>query len=318
MSLDTAPKLTRKRILAFGLQTATSTPATLAAADAVTNVFGGVPIIKYTTEKVDREQMGGLSPIQQARGARSGTATFETELVGNGASGAAIWTRLLQACGYANTAGTWAPVDGNTQVLTIGEWIDGKLKLLSDCMGTFTITLRRGQKGRIRWQFTGVRQPSIDSANLTPTFVATKAPRCGLSAFSLANETTLRMPEVSIDAGNEVILREDVTAVDTNGDPTGYRTAYITGRKPMIKVAPESLPIATIDWDTLYQTLALSSFTTQVGVSANNTFVIAAPKLQIDSDPTDEDRNRMLATGLELLCTRNSSAGMDELTLTQS
>jgi hypothetical protein len=318
MSVDTAPKLTRRRILAFAVETTTGTPASVAGTDAVTLVFGDVPIIKYATEQVEREPIGGLSQIQQAVGARSGTATFETELVGNGATGTAIWTRLLQACGYVNNAGVWSPIDGNTVTLTIAEWIDGRQRILSGCMGTFSIVCRRGQKARIRWNFTGVQQPPGDVANPTPTFVTTKAPRCGAASLTIDSNTALRMPEIAIDAGNDVILREDVGAVDSASNPTGYRAAYIVGRKPMVKVSPEALSYATLNWWTLFQNLTTCAFSTTIGSTSNNTWAIAAPAMQLIADPNDEDRNKMLATGLSFLCTRSSSAGLDELTLTQS
>jgi len=318
MSVDAAPKLARKRILAIAIETTTGTPASLSGSDATTIVYGDVPIIKYATENVSRESIGGLSPIIQYVGARSGTATFEVDLVGNGASGTAIWTRLLQICGFANTAGVWSPVDGNTATGTIAEWIDGRQRILSGCMGTFSIMLRRGQPGKVRFSLTGVQQPPGDSANPTPTFVTTKAPRCGAASLTLDSQTTLRMPEISIDAGNEVILREDVSAVDSASNPTGYRAAYITGRKPMIKVSPEALSYATVNWWNLFQNLTTAAFSTTIGSAANNTWAIAAPALQLIADPNDEDRNKMLATGLQFLCTRSSSAGLDELTLTQS
>src|ERR1700761_136279 len=102
MSLDTAPKLSRRRVFGFALETATGTPVTPTGSDAVTRVFD--PDLRYSTEIVEREEMGNGTPIIQFMGARSATASFETELVGNGTTGLPIWTRLLQGCGW--TLGT--------------------------------------------------------------------------------------------------------------------------------------------------------------------------------------------------------------------
>lgn len=318
MPLDSPPKLTRRRVLAFALETTTGTPASVAAADAVTEIFGEVPIIRYQSELVGREPYGGLSPIVQNVGARQGAAVFENELKGNGATGSALWTRLLQGCGYVNAGGVWAPVDGATQTLTIAEWIDGRQRLLSGCMGTFTIVIRRGQKVRIRWSFMGVQQPPGDAANPTPTYVTTIAPRAGASNFTLFSQTGLYMPDINIDAGNKVIMREDTTAVDTAGKATGFRAAYITERVPMIRLAPEAKSHATVDWDAHFQACDQGAFSVKIGTAANNNFTIAAPAVQLVKDPADADRNRMLTDGLELQCNRNSSAGQDELTITQA
>jgi len=318
MALDSPPKLTRKRFIGVAAETTTGTPATVNASNATMPAFGEIPIIKNSTEPVRREPFGGLSPVTQAIGARSGTATFETELVGNGASGNAPWTVLLSGCGYTNTGGIWAPVDGATTTLTIVEWIDGRQKTLSGCMGTFSLAIRRGQKVRVRWTFTGVQQPPADASDPTPTYFSVVAPRAGTSNFTLFSQTGLHFPDINIDAGNSVILREDTNAVDTNGVATGFRAAYITERQPMLRLAPEALSLATVNWFADYLATTQGAFSVKVGAASNNNFTFAAPAVQLVRDPNEQDRNRMLVDGLELQCNRNSSAGQDEFTITQA
>lgn len=315
MALDTAPLLSRKRNLAFALETTNGTPASLAAADGVTAVFD--PSMSFETEKVERQGQGSLSSIQQGRGARGGNCSFETELVGKGSSGLPIQSRLFQLVGLAFTSQVAAPITGPTQTGTIGYWTDGRLKRLSGCMGNLSIVFKRGQKARCKWTFQGVQQPPADTTQILPTYVTPVAPRCSAGAFTVGG-TTYQIDEVTLDLGNVVILREDITAVDEASNPTGYRCAYITDRKPMLKFAPEALALATKNWYSFYQAGTTAAFSLAVGTTANNIITLAAPKIELSGDPQDGDRNGLLTDSLDFHALRNTDAGDDELSITWS
>jgi hypothetical protein len=318
MALDAPPKLSRKRVLGFATEVTTGTALTPVAADCVTNIFGDVPMIKYSTEQVEREAQGSLSEIKHGLGARSGTATFEVEQVGNLATGLPIWaSRLLPACGLQVTAGVWTPIDGPTATITIAEYIDGKLRMLAGCQGNMSATFRRGQKGRLKFTFHGIQCPVADVSIVAPTFITNRAPRVGATTFTIA-AISARVPEIEFDQGNKIILREDESGVDSAGAATGYRSAYITGRHPTIKVAPEALTNATKNWWNDYQTEGSSALSLIMGNQANNTFALAAPAMQIDADPEDGDRDGMATDVLTFVCKRNSSAGLDEYSYTMS
>lgn len=311
MALDTAPKLRRKRRLAAKLEVTNGVAVSLAAANGTTPVFN--PELRFETEAVDRENQGALAPVRQGRGARSGRVTFETELYGAGASPPVEIDVLLRTCGMLNTAGVYTPLDGATETVTIGLYRDGLLKTLAGCMGAWTMTLRRGQAPRVAWDFRGVQCPPTDTAIISPTFDTTIAPRVGASVFTIGG-TTYRVPELVVEFGNEVVMREDITAVDSASEPTGYRSAYITNRTVRVRCAPESLPIASVDfWDMARDgtTVALAA---TIGASAGNQWTLAAPSMQLVSDPDDLDRDGILATGLEFVCT--NVGGATEFTLT--
>src|SRR6185312_7588574 len=168
MSLDTAPLLRKKSNFAFGLETTTGTPATLAAADGVTNIFNAD--IKFATEIVKRQAQGSLSRIKQAQGARSATAQFESELVGSGTAGAPIWTRLLSMCGMTVSTGVWTPTDGCTATGTLAHYIGGsRMRQMSGAMGSFKLAFKRGQPAMFTWSMTGIQQPNT-TATIAPTY----------------------------------------------------------------------------------------------------------------------------------------------------
>lgn len=314
MAVDTAPKLTRKRNLAFAIETTTGTAASLSASDGVTNVF--TPSMPFSTEEIERDSQGAsYSPIITAKGARSATASFETEIVGSGASGVPIWTRLLRGCAMSPSGGVFSPVTDATETLTIGSYTSGLLKTMVGAMGTFTMTLRRGQKGRIAWNFTGVQAPPTDTANIAPTYITTKAPRVGATTLTIGGNT-YRIPEVVIEYGADVQLREDLTAVDSASEPTGYRAAMIVNRRTIVRVSPEAAALATVNWHDIYRDSTTVALACEWGADANNSFEIAAPAMQLIADPTDEDRNGLLAHGLQFLCTRSAAAGNDDFVFT--
>lgn len=307
MALDTPPLLWRKRQLAFKLQTTTGTPASLSGTDAVTRVYD--PEMLFDDNVIDQENEGTLSPRVQALGARGGSLTFETDAVGNGSSGLPSWADLLKACGCTAGSGqVFSPLDGATDILTFGQYQDGLLKYLTDAMGSFVMSLKAGEKGRFRWNFMGVQgKPPEDEAILTPTKSTVVAPRVGATAFTV-NGKVCRCDMLEFDAGNEVILREDLLGVDSASEATGYRSAFITNRRPIIRITPEARLVATEDlWD-LQRDATTVAISIQWG-SANNGFTLAAPAAQLIRQPRDANRKGMLAHQLEFLCT--GSAGSE-------
>lgn len=310
MALDTPPKLRRKQNLAFGAETTTGTPLSLSSSNGVTNIFN--PQCEFNTETVERQSQGNLSPIMQGLGARAARLRFETELVGAGTSGGTpSWMPLFQACGCQFSSPNVTPLTGSIVTLTMGLYVDGRFRLVSGCQGTGVVKLRRGQQVRVAWDFMGVQQPTTDVSIITPTYVTTPvAPRAG-STFTFATQS-LRLADIDFDLGNQVILREDIGAVDSAGNPTGYRNAYITNRKATMKFAPEALPIATIDLANLYNTSVLSALSLQIGSTANNQFTLTAPKVQITEYPGMGDRQGLYVENITGLCTRNTPLGDDE------
>src|SRR5690606_26798925 len=124
-------------------------------------------------------------------GIRSGTATFSTEMSYDGTTVPTWASVLLPACGWVNTAGVFSPVSrgpgaGATlpKTLTIGAYVDGVFRILSGCMGTFTIELPTGRMAKINWTFQGkwAANPT-DVALIAPTYPAARPLRFANGGF---------------------------------------------------------------------------------------------------------------------------------------
>lgn len=313
MPLDTAPKLRRKCNVAFALEMDTGVPAALAAADGVTPAYNAS--VRFQTEAVERESQGtSISPVRQDLGARAADAEFEVDMIGSLGLGQPVWARLLRSAGMVPTGSVYKPITDATETITVGVWRSGRLYRLSGGMSTFTMNFRRGQKARMRVQVRGVQQPVTDVAHIAPAYVNTVAPRVGAATLTVGG-TTLRVPEVEIEKGNILTLREDIAAVDEAGEPTGYRAAMITGWQTIVRMSPESLPLATKDWFDIYRDNVLSALVLEIGTVDGNKFPIACPKLQLITDPQYEDRDGLMADTLEFLAVRGLDAGDDDLTI---
>jgi hypothetical protein len=311
MALDTAPLPTRKKNLAFKLETTTGTPIALTGTEGVTNVFNAK--IDFDTDLVERDGQGNLSSPIQGLGARKANVEFESELVG----ATPYWANLFLGCGMQVSTGTYTPLTSPTQTMTIGLYQAGRFKQAAGCMGSWTLNAKRGEKGRMKWKFLGVQCPPSSVSIITPTYDTTIAPRVGATTFTIGG-TTYRIPEVEIDFENTVVLREDITALDSNSEATGYRAAYITNRKVTVKVSPEAMPLSTQDWYAIHRAGTTSALSLVIGATAGNIWTFSAPKMQLTRAPQDGDREGMLVDQLEFTCIRNAALGDDELSATLS
>lgn len=313
MAQDTAPILARKRRFAFEIETTTGTYETLAAADGVTPIEADptTPLITYGTEVVNRENTETLSKKLQYFGAQSAGSVFRQFMYGSGSSGSLPhWTKLLMACGFAESGGVFTPITGEVDTLSFLEYRPGYgTKYVVGAQGNAVFRGRRGEPMAIDWTFTGKRKAPDATTISAPTYDTTIPPRCAGGTLTLAS-TTYRIDEIEIDLGNVVILREDLT------DATGYRSAYITDRAPIVRLALESVAIATKDWYAAHLASTTTALAWTIGSTANNTFAWAMPKMQLVTDPNEGDRNGMLTNVLEFQMSENATTGDDEMSLT--
>lgn len=316
MSLDAAPKTWRQRVFAAKLETTTGTGIALSASDATTKTFD--PSLDYETEVVEIEPQGNShSPMPNATGARPGRAAVTFQI--NPSGGASIsWAKFLQACGMTLATTTLTPVTGATDTITAGMYRSGKLKLLAGCMGNAEIAIRRGLRPMCTCTYMGVQYtPPSDTAVLAPTYDTYADVRVGATTLTIGGDA-YRLENLNINLNNNVILRPDLTAVNSAGVPTGYRAAYITGRRPIITIDPESVPLATKDWEAAFHAQTTFALSCVYGSGSNGTITISAPKMVLNRNPVDQERDGLLCDSLEFLCTRNTNAGDDELSIAQS
>lgn len=300
------PLLRRRRILAAKLETVPGTAESLTAADATINVFD--PTINPTIEFEERPGQGSFSHLTGTLGAYGATLTFTTEL--HGGSTTPVWaSTLLPACGWVENTGIFSPksrapgVDG-VKTATLALYEDGRLKVMRGAMGTFVVTFPSGRKPTIEWTFTGIWMPVTDVALVAPTYVTTPPLRFGDAALTIGAYTP-KVEQVTLDAGNEVILREDAT------DASGYSTAIITARRPIGTLNPEAEKVGTKDVYGEWLSRTEQALAIELG-GEDNYLAIEAPKLQF-TNVQDGDRNNLITDELEFQLNRDSSAGDDEL-----
>jgi hypothetical protein len=87
----------------------------------------------------------------------------------------------------------------------------------------------------------------------------------------------------------------------------------VVDRLPTIKLNPESVPQATQDWFAAHTAGTTYAFSLTVGNVAGNEFTLAAPAVQLNTVPQDEDRGGTMADQLDFICT---GAADSEWTLT--
>jgi hypothetical protein len=104
-------------------------------------------------------------------------------------------------------------------------------------------------------------------------------------------------------------MRECVNA----SDRSGYISAIVTDRAPVITANPESVLVATQDRDAIWLTSSPQAFSMRIGATGNS-ITIAAPAAQIENKQQG-DRNGIMADDLTFLCTAGSAVDT-ELTIT--
>lgn len=308
------PLLRRKSVLAAKIETTSGTAESLTASEAAFNVFDitMTPNIAMTP----RPSQGSFSSLPSVPELYGGTCTFRTEVYGSGSGGVPGWaSTFLPACGWTNSAGTFSPKSetpgSNVKTLTIGAYIDGNRMLMRGCAGTFSMTFETGKIAVINWTFTGVFVSQTAVALLAPTYPTALPLRVGNATFSIGAWSPC-FQQMTIDAGNTVVLRECAT----NTDGSGYAAAIITDRSVTGSINPEMELDGTKDNYDLWtsSTEEALAFSLQ---NATDKFALAAPKLQRTTVAMG-DRNGVVTDEIAFQCNKSAAAGNDELTFTFS
>lgn len=304
------PLLRRKAVFAAKVETTPGTAETLTAAEGAFNARDF--IIQPNIAVTRREGQGGFNYLAGIPEGMMGTCTIVHDLSYDGTTIPSWASVLLPACGWVDTAGTFSPKTeapgSNVKTLTIGHYKDGKRQLLSGCMGTFTITCNTGKVAFITFTFTGKYSTNeTDTAIIAPTYPTTLPLRFAAGAFTW-NSVALCTSQVTVDAGNSVIMRECVNATDRSG----YISALVTNRAPVISADPETLLVASQDRDSFWLTPTAQAMVIQVG-STGASVTINAPKAQLENKQQG-NRSDMLVDNLTWLATAGASVDT-ELTI---
>ena len=304
------PLLRRKSVFAAKVETTVGTAETLTASEGVFNARDFV--IQPNIAMTRREHQGGFNYLTSIPEAMMGTCTIVHDLTYDGTNIPTWASVLLPACGWVDAAGTFSPKTeapgSNVKTLTIGHYKDGKRTLLSGAMGTFKITLQTGKVGFITFTFTGKYSSNeTDTAIIAPTYPTASPLRFALGTLTW-NSVALCASQVEVDAGNTVMMRECVSATDRSG----YVSALVTNRAPIITADPESELVATQDRDSLWLTPTAQALSVRVGVALSS-ILISAPKAQLENKQQG-NRNDLMTDDVTWLATAGSSVDT-ELTI---
>lgn len=269
--------------------------------------------IRQISQLDQREGLRGFGRQRGVAGPFAASVTFRTNAFGTASS---TWaSTLLPACGFVLSGSDYVcsslppqASGSSTKTLTLRFSQDGRYKQIRGAMGTFVITATAGRKVEIEWTFTGVMDPAADAALPTASFPTALPIRYAGDQLTLATYSPV-VQEFSIDAGNQVELRED------GSDVSGFVGAFIADRQASAKIMMEADLVANFDPEDIFRDSTTKALSVNLG-STGNSLTIAAPAAQI-LPPVDQDQRGKVMDALDLiLCRVSGSDGDDELTLT--
>ena len=296
------------------METTVGTDASLAVGDGALNAYD--IMFQASIPEETREAQGSFDYLGSIPGGRTGTATFKTDIGWDGSATLPFWaTVLLPACGWVNTSGTFDRVpeapggSGGVKTLTLGCYMNGKLKKLTGAMGDFRMVFPTGRACYIEWTFTGVWNAPTDVAMIAPTYPTDEPAIRYASGTATYNSAALKVEQVAISAGNEITMREDPT------NASGFCNAVVTNAHSSISANPEAALVATRDPYGQWIAATEAALTVAVNGPGGSDINISAPKAQIVNNQ-EGDRNRIVTDELEFKCQKNGATANEALTFT--
>ena len=306
------PLLKRVRTLAAKVETTPGTAESLTAAEGVFNAYD--LMIQPSIAMTDREGSGSFNYLTSISEGQTATVTFKTDIPWDGtATEPTVFSVLMPACGWTESTNVWKPRSeapgSNVKTLTLGVYVDGLLKSIKGAVGTWVMTLPTGRFVTIEWTFTGVYIEPTSTAIITPTYPTTNPLRFASATACTFNSVAMQVEQITIDAGNEVIMLEDPTQA------SGFLHGLIVNRRPTINANPESVLVATQNRHNVWTTSTPYAIQITLDGPTTSTLGITAPKAQI-INIQEADRNRVVVDDVEFLCTKNGSTQNEELYFT--
>ena len=306
------PILTRQRLFGFKAEATLGTAESLTNAECTSNIIE--PDIAPTIGFTDIPAQSGLGQRAGVHQARGGSATFQLHACGKGSSGVPAWSDLLKACGCSLNTATFSPSANNGTGATMGKWegsgATARFKSIVGAMGNAVWRFNAGQIVPIQFDFSGLWVAPSTATPPTVTHQTTTPPRFASATFTVGG-TAYQISDLEFDMGNSTILREDPQTIQ------GYKSAWITDRRPVIRFAPEALNLGTggKDWFADFLSGTTAQIVITLGTASNNTITITAPACQLVSPPTTGDRNGILTDVLEWRLNQNSDTEDSEYTI---
>jgi len=303
--------LKRKRVLAAKIESTPGTAESLTAAEAAFNCYD--IMIQTETELEKREGQGSYGMRASVPGGYKGRITFKHDASWDGTATEPSWAdTFLPACGWVKSGQVFTPrteaPGSNVKTLTIGVYIDGVLKLLRGCVGTFKLNCPTGKAAFLEFDFMGIWQSPTDTAILAPTYPTAQPLRFATSTTTW-NSVDLLVENLTLDSGNTMMLRE------SSGTAAGFSAGLITNRIVTITGNPEAKLVATQDRYGKLLDMSEHALTWSLDGPTNSVITINAPKAQIQSI-SEADRENMVVDEITWQANRNGSSVDEECSIT--
>lgn len=281
-----------------------------------------VPEWAPTFDVPDREVVqNSFSRIKRIQGERSATVSFVVELRGGGAAGTAPNIgKALQACGFLETitggvdvAYTLLSQAIKTATLEVrmgGLGTDVRTHRIIGAHGTMTIEANKGQTVKLRFEFTGQYVEPTDASTQLVTPALGVDPLPFLSAgITIHAVGTLILAQLSLDLGNNIILRNDAN------EATGNSRALLVGRTPVGSMDPEQVLNSTLNFFNRITSNTEGALQYILDAGAGNKVTVDAPAVQFVG-LANADRDGIGTHAIDLALNKSVDAGDDELKLT--
>ena len=319
----------RKKLILAALESTAGTAVATAASDAI--LVHDPELTPLTGGTVDRDlvrsyygasdQIPVNSHQQLAFGveiAGPGTYTIANEAIGTPG-----WGRLLQACGFSETAGkinatdannskvTYDLLSGNEKSLTVRANWAGQQHVLTSCRGNMAINIASAEIPRFRFTLTGLWNDPDSVAAISPSYTAFKAPAPGSNVATPTAQlfgSDMDLRSIEIDMGVEVVHREIIGSASQ---------VLIVDRSVSGTIVMDAQALSTLnvfekarDGDT--GALKMVHGGADTSANAGKLVEISCPKIQLGEPSYSEDQN-ILQWSVPFVALPDS--GNDELTV---
>ena len=299
--------LYKLRTLGAKTETTPGTAVSLTGSDCSFNAYD--VLIDLDTESEEREAQGSFGTLSSVPGGLKGKATFKIDCGWDGTATEPSWAdTFLPACTWVKSGQVFTPrSEGpgtNTKTLTIGCYLgpdgssSGPFKSLSGCMGTFKLVCPTGKMAYFEFDFSGVWIAPTDVALPSVTYPTAK-PIKYANSTSTWNSVALCVENITLDAGNEVVMRECAS-----GD--GYESAIVVDRRIKVTANPEMRKIATENPWLQFTAMTEAPLTWSLDGPGNSLFTVATPKAQLKA-PKEGNRSKIVTNELEWGCNKDGS-----------
>ena len=286
-----------------------STPA--AATD---SVLCEAPEIEAISRKLTRANVrsyiGAFPAVNIGDGVK---ITFKTEVRGSGTpTTPPEVSPLFRACNFTETIGgsnvTYVPNSSDqatAESCTIYFWRHNIQHKATGCRWTWSLELKAGEYGKIKWEFHGIYAGPTDTAIGSGTYDTTIPARLLSAAFTIGGYAGI-IASLKIDCKNSLAMEISANAA------TGVLGHFIKDRQMAGSIDPEAPTLASYNPWTAWINSTTAALSIVVGSAAGNKVTITAPAVQLEA-PKYGERDGLLAYEIPIILVPNT--GNDEISI---